>query len=107
MSHRVLYRIHTENKPNLWALVGAYFDGFNILVGTGFWKNEREESATIEIMCDVEDRGRVFEAARSIREINRQEVVYVSAMPITLTEVHAPFPINVVSGTVDAALLGS
>lgn len=72
---KTVYRLYTEDKPNIGVLVGRYFDGATILHGLGLWKGTYEKSAVIEIL--TEDATKIRQLAEHIRMENRQEAVMV------------------------------
>lgn len=82
-----LFRIHTEYSPgyqkNAEIIVGLVHDSFNIVRGTGYWKRQREESMTIEIIAGslVQDEISIRATAKAIQLANDQEAVY-----LTITE---------------------
>lgn len=86
-TQKVFYRIHTEDKDGLPALVAKYFDCFNVVKGTGYWCGKPEESATVEVISDVSDELMVILLARRICEVNEQDAVYVTSHPVDLTDV--------------------
>ena len=75
-----LYRIYTENRPNLAELVSAKFDSFTIFQGTGYWKGQAEQSAVIEILSNA--RAKAENLARTIRNLNSQESVLVVKLEV-------------------------
>ena len=77
----MLYRILTEDKPNLASLASRYLDGFTILYGTGYWRGVAEDSAIIEV--DTVDEHKVLALASDIREYNHQEAVLVQRIEST------------------------
>ena len=79
----MLYRIYTEDKPNLNRLAGAYFDGFTLLQGIGYWKGQPEACAVIEIIAEESEAKAIYCLARSIRLTNHQESVLVVSLPVT------------------------
>ena len=91
----VFYRIHTENQEHLPAYVAEWFDFFNIVVGTGYWKGIPEKSATIEIIGQTEDAERVSDLANVIRHVFTQEAVYVTSHPVELTKIWTVKPAQV------------
>lgn len=84
-----LYRIYTEdkNEESLAHLAQSWhLDGYTILKGTGVFKGQQENSLILEIIGEpslIEQF--VFSLAKDIRLVNRQESVYVTSQPITLT----------------------
>lgn len=84
---KTLYRIHTEDRDNLPELMARYFGSFTLLRGTGYWDNTQEQAAVIEILAEPCDRWKVMAAADTIREVNRQESVYVTSSDVMLTDV--------------------
>lgn len=85
--NKILYRIHTESKPNLGSVVCAFFDCFAIQPVIGYWQGQREEGATVEIIGDRDDAPKVVRAAQAICDLNKQEAVYVTTMRVGLTDV--------------------
>jgi hypothetical protein len=84
-----LYRICTEDKPNLADLVSARFEAFTIFHGVGYWRGVAEKSATIEIVLESEKRSQVLELAETIRRENHQEAVLVQAIELNSVLVEA------------------
>ena len=87
MTQAIIYCIRTEDRPNLAALVGELFDGFTIYTGIGYWRGVSEGAACIEIIASLEDAYKVDTLAGRIRSTNRQESIYVTSTPTTLTDV--------------------
>ena len=84
---RTFYRIHTEYRPNLEALVALFYPCFAIVRGRGCWQNIAEDSACIEIIAYGSDKPAVLTLARTIKLENAQEAVYVTATPVELVVV--------------------
>jgi hypothetical protein len=74
----ILYRIHTEDRPNLPSLAGEFFPGFTLLRGTGYWQGQPERAAVIELYGTTADRIEVQEMARVIATVNQQQSVIVA-----------------------------
>jgi hypothetical protein len=72
-----LYKIYTEdvNRETVEALVREKFDSFSVQFGTGYYKDEKEASLTIEILALATDIGTVRKLARSIKTENQQDAV--------------------------------
>src|ERR1041384_2179185 len=77
-----LYRICTEDKPNLADLVSARFEAFTIFHGVGYWRGVAEKSATIEIALPAGNAKKVKELAETICVANSQEAVLVQSIQI-------------------------
>ena len=84
---RVFYRIHTEDRHNLPAIVTFYFDCFAIWHGVGYWCGVGENAACIDIIGTEEDHEKVQQLAKFIKTANAQEAVYVTATPTTLFDI--------------------
>ena len=74
-----MFRICTENvnQDKIAKIVGKKFDAFNLVTGTGFWKGQKENSLTIEIVGDeikVED---INQIASEIKKVFKQDAVLV------------------------------
>ena len=79
----MLYRIYTEDRENLPSLANAYFAGYSLYKGVGYWRGQEEKSAVIEVVTDdsKEEANAVECLARSIRLTNHQESVLVISLP--------------------------
>ena len=47
-----LYRLYTEYRANLDTLASAYFKGFTVFEGAGYWSGLAERAAVVEILTD-------------------------------------------------------
>ncbi len=78
-----IYRIYTEDKPNLAALASGYFDSFTLLKGIGYWKGVPEPCVIIEV---IQTQGfiapEVRALAREIKSENHQETVLITEQNI-------------------------
>jgi hypothetical protein len=93
MSAVIRYTIDTEHCAP--TLVGRYFDGYSITSKLGFWRGKSERSVSIVILATESDRDKVLTLARDIREQYRQQEVWITSEPVTLTRI-----------TIDATLEG-
>ena len=75
-----LYRIQTEgvNRGVIEREISTRFDGFTILIGTGYWRGVKETALVIEILAEAEDRDTILCIAGWIKEFNEQESVAVT-----------------------------
>ena len=85
--NRIFYRIHTEDRENLPALVVGYFDCFAVFRGVGYWCGKAEKAACIDIIATVGQRKRVQDLAARIRQENGQDAVYVSETATILRDI--------------------
>lgn len=84
----VLYRIHTEYKSGLPALVSRHFEGFTILTGTGFHNGTQECAAIVEIIGDREnDMAAVRDLMADIHAELGQDVVLLAALEVNVVEI--------------------
>lgn len=82
-SRRVtLYRLYTEDKPNLTALVSQFFPSATLIHTVGLWNHQLEQGRVIEIVGYPHDAQRVYALARRIKADNAQEAVLVTAQPL-------------------------
>ena len=87
--YEIVFRIHTEDRPNLRTLVGSRVQAFTLLQGVGMWKGVEEPAAVVEIIGTGADRANVMALAGLIRDINRQQAVYVTETPVHLHKIEA------------------
>jgi len=79
----MIYRIYTEYRPGLAAIVAKHFDGFTMLApAIGYWKGVPEHTQVIEIALDSDcgafaGHSRIVALADAIRVANHQESVLV------------------------------
>ena len=79
----MLYRILTEDKPNVQSLASRYFDAFTLIHATGIWRGTQEASAIIEIDATNADTwSKVQTLVTDLREYNHQEAVLVQRIDI-------------------------
>ena len=83
----IVYTIETEHYLNLSRIIGRYFDGFNIQVGTGYYKGQAECSATIRIMATRAQLQEVVNLCGDIRYVNKQEAIILTYAPVTRLDV--------------------
>lgn len=81
-THAVLYRLYTEDRPNLLKLIGRYFAGATILPAVGLWYWSTEKSVVIEILGLRADKRDVLRLYEDIRRENQQECVIVTAQAV-------------------------
>jgi hypothetical protein len=76
-----MYRIYTEdiNRAGIEAILNSRFDAYTLLPAVGVWRGQREQSLVVEV--ETQDRGAVEDAARAIKEANRQEAVLLLEVP--------------------------
>lgn len=77
-SRDILYRIYTEHKANLPAIVARYFDGATIYQTIGLWQGQTEIGAVVDIIARPSDRARMVILARDIRDTNGQSSVLLT-----------------------------
>lgn len=75
-----LYRLFTQDSPNLPELVSRLFPGFSILSSLGYWKGVSESSVCIEILTDDADSISIL--ATDIKVANQQESILVQRLAI-------------------------
>ncbi len=78
------YRLYTEIRPNLQALVSSHFEGATIFYAEGLWQGKPEQSAIIEIVGSVEDLARVRSLALLIRITNDQTTVMLTMTAVNV-----------------------
>ncbi len=89
----MIYRIYTEYKPGLSAIVAAHFDGFTMeSPAVGYWQGKAEHCQVIEIVADAdaiafEMDARVRACAEAIRSANKQQAVLVVGLTCNTIEV--------------------
>lgn len=76
------YRIYTEDLGNIPEIVSQYFEGFTVFEAVGYWKGKREKTSVVEVITN--ERVKVYEMARTLKELNRQENVLV--VPVSVSE---------------------
>lgn len=76
-----MFRIYTEdlNREVVERILSDRFDGFTITPGNGWWKGVKENSLTIDIDTDEEER--VITVAEKIKTVNDQQGVLVTEYP--------------------------
>jgi hypothetical protein len=77
-----LYRIYTENKNlnKVRNLLNVCFECYTIIDGQGTWKSKGEKSIIVELILNGEvNEKRVYAVAESIKTINKQEAVLITA----------------------------
>ena len=79
----LLFRLYTEDRPNLADLVSRYFAGATILHAVGIWYRQTEESVVIEIIGHAADGPSVLRLHDDIRSINQQDCVIVTVQSVT------------------------
>jgi len=74
-----MFRICTENvnQDEIAKIVGKKFDAFNLVTGVGFWKGQKENSLTIEIVGDDIKIDDINSIATEIKNVNNQDAVLV------------------------------
>ena len=74
-----LYRLYTEDKPNLTDIVSAWFTGASLFMVTGLYAGVTERGAVIEILGtdSATDRACVHGLAREIIVTNQQTEVLI------------------------------
>lgn len=77
----MLYRLYTEDKPNLTELAGNHFKGFTVTPAVGYWKGNQESSKVIEIVGNQSMKPEVKKLAREIKQVNNQESVLLQELP--------------------------
>ena len=83
----IVYTIETEHYSNLARIINRYFDGFNIQVGTGYYRGQSECSATIRIVATRAQLQAVMNLCGDIRYINKQESIILTYAPVTRLDV--------------------
>ena len=73
-----VYRIYTERRENLSAIVGRFFDSATLIFGSGIWQGTNEESTIIEVVGSDVDKYQVRKLADLIRLVNEQSAVLVT-----------------------------
>ena len=74
-----VHRMYTEdvNREGIIEILDKYFTAYNVTETLGRWKGLGEKSLMIEVTgTDLES---VHDAAREIKEVNKQEAVLISA----------------------------
>lgn len=77
-----MFRICTENinQNTIINIVGKKFASFNLISGVGFWKGQRENSLTIEIIGDDIEIDDVNAIAMEIKKVNKQDAILVQKL---------------------------
>jgi hypothetical protein len=79
----MLYRIFTERRGNLAALVGARFEDFALIEARGYWRGVPEDAAIIEVAEEGEDlHEAVMALAAEIKATNNQEAVLIQRVSL-------------------------
>lgn len=86
----VVYRLYTEDKPNVRELVSRYFDGATILFARGLWQGQTEDSVVIEIVALKSDLQKVVHLAGDIREVNQQTAVFMTYQTVKSLLIERP-----------------
>ena len=76
------YRLYTEACGNVAEIVSQYFEGFTLFEVRGYWKGKAEKTAVVEIV--TQNRAKVYELARTIKELNKQESVLI--VPVSVAD---------------------
>lgn len=87
MNPSVQYVIFTEDKQiqKIRSLIDQHLGSATLYFGQGLWNNHPEASLTIVYLGFETCRCEVEELAKAIKELNKQECVYLVSSPITLT----------------------
>lgn len=83
---KVRYRIYTEDLPwfDIDKTLKKYFSGYTVTCARGVYLGEKEPSLVIEYIGMPFDVGVVREAAREIKETNKQDEVWITFEPVML-----------------------
>ena len=73
-----VFKLYTEYRPNLLAMVADGFDGASLYHVDGMWKGVTEHGAVVEIVSTLAERNTVVRLARAIAEVNAQSTVLVT-----------------------------
>ena len=77
------YRIYTElkNLENIAHILNSSFEGYTMYPARGVWKGIPEKALVIEII-EESAQEKVLCAARSIKEFNGQDAVFITTEKI-------------------------
>ena len=85
----IVYRLYTEEYPNLRELIARYFKGFTLIPTEGVYNGVSENGAVIEIIGSAADLQSVVHLAGDIRQVNAQTSVLVTWNNASLLNVTA------------------
>jgi hypothetical protein len=74
----VVYRLYTEEFPNLRELTARYFLEFTLIPTEGYYEGKRENGAIIEVIGSALDLQSIVHLAGDIRQVNNQHSVLVT-----------------------------
>lgn len=85
-AHRVtvVYRLYTEYKPGIPALVSRYFTGATILDAIGLWDGSTELACVIEIVGTHADLQAIAHLVGDIKVRNNQSSVLVTRQRVDI-----------------------
>ena len=65
-------------------MTGEKFKGFTFIYGSGRWEGRSENSLVIELIEEIntETLDKLRELSQQIKELNKQEAVYLTSEPI-------------------------
>ena len=75
---KVVYRLYTEDFPNLKDLTSRYFSGATFLYGNGLWMDVVEATTVIEVVGTIADLQSITHLAGDIRAVNNQQAVLIT-----------------------------
>lgn len=85
----MLYRILTEdkNRSDVEKIVGAYFPGFTLLHGAGYYKGAGEDALVIEIEAhgNHQTEYSIAQLATRIKYANKQQQIIVQRIETDVT----------------------
>lgn len=82
-SNALLYRLYTEDKANLTAIVSQLFPSATLIHTVGLWQGQLETGRIIEIVGFPSDSQRVLALARRIKTENKQDAVLVTSQSLS------------------------
>jgi hypothetical protein len=83
----VVYRLYTENFPNLGKLTARYFMGFTLIPTEGYYNGWKENGTVIEVIGSALDLQSIVHLAGDIRQVNNQHSVLVTWGGVNLLNV--------------------
>lgn len=73
-----VWRLYTQDFPNLPELVSRYVDGATLTLSTGLWEGKREMARVIEIIGPANLAAKIRFLAEDIKTLNRQAGVLIT-----------------------------
>ena len=87
LSQSRVYRIYTENRPNIDCIVSRYFVGFTRVNAIGFYENVQEPAVIIEIIASADALQDIVNLAGDIKYVNAQESVLITWSDVSMLNI--------------------